>query len=56
MVREYFNFYIEGYKSQQLYDYLKDADQNLPMELRLLNVTKLKRIGIYPESPFFLLF
>ena len=53
MIREYFNFYIEGYESQQLNDYLKDADQNLPMELRLLNATKLKRVGIYPDSPNF---
>ena len=53
MVREYYNFYIEGYDSKQLNDYLKKADQNLPMELRLLNATKLKRVGIYPYSPSF---
>ena len=53
MVREYVNFYIEGYDSQQLNDYLNDADQNLPIELRLLNATKLKRVGIYPDSPNF---
>ncbi len=53
MVREYFNFYIEGYDSQQLNDYLNNTDQNLPIELRLLNATKLKRVGIYPDSPSF---
>lgn len=53
MVREYFNFYIEGYDSQQLNDYLNDADQNLPIELQLLNAIKLKRVGIYPDSSNF---
>ncbi|MBW8244032.1 DUF2004 domain-containing protein [Muricauda oceani] len=51
MVQDYFNFYIQEYDFQQLNNYLNDADQSLLIELRLLNATKLKRVGIYPDSP-----
>jgi hypothetical protein len=50
MVREYFNFYIEGHEPQILRDYLKDTDQNLTTELQLLSITELNRIGFYPDS------
>jgi len=51
MVKEYFKIHIQEIDSQTLNDYLKDTDQNLSIELRLLSKTKLVRIGFYPDSP-----
>ena len=49
-VREFLNFHLEELDDQTLKALLSKADKLLTMEEQLLSVTKINRIGFYPDS------